>query len=91
MKQLKFREPFKVSLPDDLYRELLELYGQGDMQDAPFQDFVAVLLRISARMEKQMIDWEKRLVVGHKPAQRGPSPRCVIIDLDQWRQRHDRG
>ena len=90
MKQLKFREPFKVSLPDDLYQDLLELHGQGDMQDAPFQDFVAVLLRISARMEKQMIDWEKRLVVGHKPAQRGPSPRCRILDLAGWRQRHGR-
>jgi hypothetical protein len=36
MKQLKFREQFKVSLPDDLYHELLELHAQGDLQDAPF-------------------------------------------------------
>jgi len=26
-------------------------------------------------------DWEKRLVVVHKTAQRGPSPRCRILEL----------
>jgi len=84
MKQLKFREPFKVSLPDDLYQELLELHAQGDMQDAPFQAFVALQLRRAVRIEEQTLALLGRPAAG--PTTRSSPPPCSIIDLEAWKR-----
>lgn len=97
MKQVKFREPHTISIPDDLYSDLVEMQARGDLQDTSLQGFTWVLLRRGMKVEEEQLQLQHRQFGvgalgqaqerGRADPPGGP-PGCRIVDLASWKQRH---